>query len=298
MPETGQGATQSRRWAALGLALTLLLGAPGAALAAVKVWQTLPPPAALPTADIEGWITHEGARIWFAAYGAGPPVILLHGGDASGDIWGGQVPALIAAGHRVILIDSRGHGRSTLDGRPLGYELMATDVVAVMDALSVRKAAVVGWSDGAILGLILAMKTPERVTQVFAFGANMDRRGLNPAGVFAPILGKVDRLLKDEYARESETPDGYAALARRVLVLQLTQPNYSPAQLAAIHGPQIEIVDGDHDELILRRHTEYLAHAIPGAQLLILPGVSHFAPLQAPDAFNRAVLGFLDRPTP
>ena len=293
MPEAGQGAIRRRLWAALGLLLALVLAAPGEALAAAKVWQTLPPPPALPAADIEGWITHDGARIWFAAYGAGPPVILLHGGDASSDIWGGQVPALIAAGRRVILIDTRGHGRSTLGGRPLRYELMATDVVAVMDALGVKQAAVVGWSDGGIIGLVLAMKKPERLTRLFAFAANMDRGGLNPIGPFAPILGKVHRLLKEEYATDSETPDRYAELARRVLQMQLTQPDYTPADLAAIHGPDIEIADGDHEEFLLHRHTRYLARTIPGAKLLILPGVGHFAPLQAPDEFNRAVLDFL-----
>ena len=296
MPEPGQGGNirpTQRFWAAVvALALSLTLNAPCAALAA-EVWQTLPPPPALPAADLEGWITRDGARIWFAAYGAGPPVVLLHGGDASSDIWGGQVPALIAAGRRVILIDSRGHGHSTLGGRPLGYELMAGDVVAVMDTLGVRKAAVVGWSDGAIIALILAMKTPERLTKVFAFAANMDRGGLNPLEPFAPILGKVRRLLKDEYARDSGTPNGYARLSRDVLWMQLTQPNYTPAELAAIHGPDIEIADGDHEEFILHRHTRYLARTIPGAKLVILPNVGHFAPLQAPDDFDRAVLDFL-----
>ena len=82
-------------------------------------------------------------------------MILLHGGLASSDYWGGQVPALTAAGHRVIAIDSRGHGRSSRDNRPYSYELMASDVVAVMDALNIRRAVVVGWSDGAIIALVI-----------------------------------------------------------------------------------------------------------------------------------------------
>jgi pimeloyl-ACP methyl ester carboxylesterase len=266
----------------------------GAARAAGgEAWKTLPAPAALPAPDVEGRVAHDGARIWFATFGSGPPVILLHGGSSSADLWGDQVPALVASGRRVIVIDSRGQGRSTRDRKPLGYELMERDVIAVMDALSVPKAAVVGWSDGAILGLIMAMKDPDRVTKVFAFGANMDLNGFNPTGAFAPILGKVETLLKDDYARIAPPPQDYGATARDILAMQLSQPTYTPAQLAAIHGPDIMIADGEHEEFILRQHTQYLARTIPGATLLILPGVSHFAPLQDPDGFNKAVLDFL-----
>jgi pimeloyl-ACP methyl ester carboxylesterase len=263
-------------------------------VASTPAWRILPAPQPLPSFDLEGRVTHEGARIWFAAIGKGPPVILLHGGDASAEFWGDQVPALLASGRRVILIDSRGHGRSTRDAKPLGYELMESDVIAVMDAIGVDKADVVGWSDGAILGLIMAMKDPQRVGRVFAFGANMDLHGFNPLGAVAPILPRVNAMLAANYARISPTPDGYGKLSRDVLAMQLSQPNYTPAELAAIKGPAIAIVDGAHEEFILREHTQYLARTIPGATLIILPDVSHFAPLQAPDSFNAAMIGFLD----
>ena len=270
---------------------------PAAALADTPAWQTLPPPAPLPPFELEGRVAHDGARIWFATFGAGPPVILLHGGDASSDYWGDQVPALLADGRRVIVIDSRGHGRSTLGPQRLAYELMESDVIAVMDALSLDRADVVGWSDGAIVGLIMAMKHPQRVTHVFAFGANMDLHGFNPLGAVSPILPKVEAALAANYAHLSETPNNYAALSRAVLAMQMHEPNYSPQDLAAIKGPAVAIVDGAHEEFILRQHTEYLARAIPGAKLIILPDVSHFAPIQAPDVFNAAMIGFLDGPS-
>src|ERR1700678_104404 len=113
-----------RAWLALMAALIVLAAAPSLAWAAPATWETLPASAPLPPFDLEGRVTHAGARIWFAAIGQGAPVILLHGGDASSDFWGDQIPALLASGRRVILIDSRGHGRSTRDARPLGYELM------------------------------------------------------------------------------------------------------------------------------------------------------------------------------
>ncbi len=281
-----------RAWLAIAAFLMAISGA-APALADTPPWQTLPDAAPLPSFDVEGRVAHDGARIWFATFGAGPPVILLHGGDASSDYWGDQIPALLAAGRRVIVIDSRGHGRSTLGVRPLGYELMESDVIAVMDGLNIDHADVVGWSDGAILGLIMAMKHPERVTRVFAFGANMDLHGFNPMGALSPIVPKVGAALAANYARLSPTPEGYGAFSKTVLAMQLREPNYTPAELAAIKGPAIAIVDGEHEEFILRQHTEYLARTIPGATLIILPGVSHFAPLQDPGGFNAAMIGFL-----
>src|SRR6266849_11189290 len=127
----------------------------------------------LPVPNDQGSIQNEGARIWYATYGSGSPVILLHGGLGHSGNWGYQVPALIKSGYRAVLIDSRGHGRSTRDSRPFMYELMASDVLAVMDVLRLEKAAIVGWSDDACIALILAAKAPSRIAGVFFFGCNM-----------------------------------------------------------------------------------------------------------------------------
>lgn len=138
---------------------------------AAQRWETLPPtPAPIPT-DRMGEVEANGIKIHYAIYGQGSPVIFLHGGLANIDYWGNQVQA-VAAHHTVILLDSRGHGRSTRDARPFGYDLMADDVVAAMDVLKIPKADIVGWSDGAILGLDLAMRHKDRIGKVFAFGAN------------------------------------------------------------------------------------------------------------------------------
>ncbi len=95
----------------------------------------------LPYTNEQGYVENDGARIWYSAYGSGKPVILLHGGLGNSGNWGYQVPALEEAGYRVVVIDSRGHGRSTRDTRPYSYDLMATDVLAVADALIIKKAA-------------------------------------------------------------------------------------------------------------------------------------------------------------
>ncbi|MDR3674335.1 MAG: alpha/beta fold hydrolase, partial [Acidobacteriota bacterium] len=114
-------------------------------------WKRLPPTPALPPPLHSGTAPVNGIRLWYAVFGHGAPVILLHGGMANSNYWGLQIPTL-AQRFEVIVIDSRGHGRSTRTAAPITYHLMASDVVALMDALHIPKAAVVGWSDGAIIG--------------------------------------------------------------------------------------------------------------------------------------------------
>src|SRR5512135_1227697 len=133
--------------------------------------------ASLPVTNEQGYVENDGARIWYASYGSGLPVILLHGGMGNSGNWGYQVPALLRNGYRAIVIDSRGHGRSTRDAQPYTYELMASDVLAVMDALHIERAGLVGWSDGACTALILAATNPARAAGVFFFACNMDPSG-------------------------------------------------------------------------------------------------------------------------
>jgi pimeloyl-ACP methyl ester carboxylesterase len=247
--------------------------------------------APLPVATEEGQVEHDGARIWYAVHGSGLPVILLHGGLGHSGNWGYQVPALVRAGFRAVLIDSRGDGRSTRDARPFSYELMASDVLAVMDAAGLDRAAVVGWSDGACIALILGATAPARIAGVFFFGCNMDPSGTKEFEP-SPIIDRCFSRHAKDYARLSATPDQFDSFCATVGPMQRTQPNYSAADLARIRVP-VAVVQGEHDEFIKREHAEYLARSIPGATLRILAGVSHFAPLQRPEHFNGEVLAFL-----
>ena len=253
--------------------------------------------APLPVASDHGYVDHDGARIWYATYGAGSPVILLHGGLGHSGNWGHQVPMLVGSGHRAVLIDSRGHGRSTRDLRPFTYELMASDVLAVMDALQLKEAAIVGWSDGACIGLVVAMTAPARVAGVFFFGCNMDPSGTKEIAQPNPVLDRCLGRHARDYAELSATPDQFAAFAKAVGLMMRTQPNYSARDMADIRVP-VAIVQSEHDEFIKPEHAAYLARTIPGAELVVLPGVSHFAPLQRPEQFNAAVLAFLGKVLP
>jgi len=185
--------------------------------------------APLPVADCQGYVEHEGARIWYTTYGSGLPVILLHGGLGHSGNWGHQIPALVRGGYRVILIDSRGHGRSTRDARPFLYELMASDVLAVMDSLQLRKAGLVGWSDGAVIALILAMHAPGRTAGVFFFGCNMDPSGVKQITWPNQILDRCLGRHANDYAQLSATPDQFPAFAEAVGLMMKTEPNYSAA---------------------------------------------------------------------
>jgi pimeloyl-ACP methyl ester carboxylesterase len=249
--------------------------------------------APLPATADRGYIEHEGARIFYTSLGSGPPVILLHGGLGHGGNWGHQVPALVGSGYRAVLIDGRGHGRSTRDERPFSYELMASDVLAVMDALGIEKSVLVGWSDGACTALVLASKTPKRAEGVFFFACNMDPSGVHPFEP-SPTLNRCFGRHAKDYAQLSSTPGKFKEFADAVGLMQRTQPNYSAIDLAEI-GVPVVIVQSAHDEFIKLEHAAYLARTIPNAELVILNGVSHFAPLQRPDGFNAAMLAFVGR---
>jgi pimeloyl-ACP methyl ester carboxylesterase len=248
----------------------------------------------LPTPDDEGHVEADGARVWYADYdGSGAPVVLLHGGLGNAGNWGYQVPALRRAGLRVVVIDSRGHGRSSWDGRPLSYTSMASDVAAVMRALEVPRAAFVGWSDGAVTGLMLAAARPTLVDRLLFFGCNVDASGTKPFE-FTRLVERCFGRHRDDYARLSAMPERFEALVEAVGLMQRTQPNLSRDDLARIDVP-VTVVHAEHDEFIRAEHADYLAEALPNAELVWLDGVSHFAPVQRPAAFDRTVAAFLGR---
>lgn len=248
---------------------------------------------ALPDTEIWGAVDTDGASVWYAAFGTGPAVILLHGGLGHSGNWGYQVAPLVQSGRQVITIDSRGHGRSTHDGRPYDYGLMAADVLAVMDELSLREAALVGWSDGACTALIVADKAPERVRGVFFFACCMDPGGAREF-VATPVIDRCFSRHRKDYTALSATPDQFDEFVQDVSLMMATEPNYTAEDLAKIAVP-VTVALGDHDEFIKPEHAAYLQHSLPNAELITLADVSHFAPLQRPEQFNRELLGFLKR---
>jgi pimeloyl-ACP methyl ester carboxylesterase len=274
------------------LLFALAIAAFGAPVNAAPQWLTLPATPSLPKAVRSGLVPVNGIKIWYASFGHGEPVLMLHGGLANADYWGHQVRAL-QTHYQVIVMDSRGHGRSSRDAQPFGYDLMASDVIALMDHLELKKAAIVGWSDGAIIGLDIAMHHPERVSKLFAFAANSDPSGvadIAKSDVFNAYIARAG----EEYKRLSPTPNEYKTFVDEITKMWETQPKWTAADLAGIKVP-VWIVDADHDEAIKRENTEFMAGNVPGAGLLIQPEVSHFSFLQDPEQFNNDLLHFLAR---
>jgi pimeloyl-ACP methyl ester carboxylesterase len=268
--------------------LTILLWGTGAR--AEPQWLTLPPTPSLPKALESGYAPVDGIKIWYATFGRGEPVVLLHGGLANANYWGNQVRVLQKY-YRVVVMDSRGHGRSTRNSAPYGYDLMASDVLGLMNYLGIPKAAIVGWSDGAIIGLDIAMHHPERVSKLFAFAANSDPSGvadISKSPVFNAFIARAEH----EYEKLSPTPGQYKAFLAQIEKMWATQPNWTAADLDRIAVPTW-IVDADHDEAIKRGNTEFMAANIPDAGLLLQPQVSHFSFLQDPEQFTSDVLHFL-----
>jgi pimeloyl-ACP methyl ester carboxylesterase len=261
------------------------------ALAAER-WLAIPEPPAMPKAVASGMAPVNGIEMYYAVYGEGEPVLLIHSGLGHADIWANQVAELMKI-HKVIVADSRGHGRSTRNAQPFGYDLMAADYVALLDHLKIDKTALVGWSDGGIIGLAIAMKHPERLTRLFAHAANVTVDGVDPAVANnATFNAYIERMGRD-YAHMSQTPDQYGAFVEQISKMWASQPAWTKEQLAAIKTPTA-IVLGDHDEAITRKHTEYMASVIPGAKLIILKDASHFAMLQDPDGYTKAAMDFID----
>lgn len=236
-----------------------------------------------------GWAAVNGTSVYYAQFGEGPAVLLLHGGLANSNYWGLQI-AELAKAFSVLVMDTRGHSRSPVMSRVFSYSAFADDVAALLDFLNIATVAIVGWSDGGVTGLELAMKRPDCVNKLFAFGANM-----NPAGYKAtssPVFAEFTQRARSEYGRLSPHPERWAQLIGGLRAMWRTQPNFTPAMLGSVKVPTL-ICAGEHDEIIRRHHTEQMARLIPGARLVVQPDVSHFAMLQDPLRFNATMIEFL-----
>jgi pimeloyl-ACP methyl ester carboxylesterase len=189
-------------------------------------------------------------------------------------------------------MDSRGHGRSSFDDTPISYEVMANDVLGLMDHLGIDKADLVGWSDGGIIGLELAIKHPDRLNKVVAYGANFDPTGVRlDIGQNAYFNAYIARAM-EEYQRLSPAPERWDAFLANISNMWATEPNYTEEQLKSITTP-ILILDGAKEEAIDLNQTKLMALLIPSATLEIMPDTGHFVLFEHPDEFSHIVKDFL-----
>ncbi len=237
----------------------------------------------------------NGLRMYYELHGSGPPLLLIHGGAGNGMQFEHQVPDFEKT-HTLIVPDCRAQGRTNDRPGPLTYHGMAEDMIALLDALHLKRVDVMGWSDGGNIGLDMAMHHPDRVSHLVTFGANFRPDGVSPQDMAWNASATADSFgpgMREGWTKLNPQPEHYAEAMDKILVMWRTLPRWTAADLGRIRAKCL-ICAGEHD-LIRREHTDALARAIPHAEEWIVPGASHGAMIERPDLVNPKVLAFLKR---
>lgn len=246
----------------------------------------------------------DGAQI--AAYGYGDlegsllPVLFIHGNGEEHGIFGPTIDAVVASGRGAYALDSRAQGKSSRGSAPLSYELMAADALAVMDAFQIARAHVVGFSDGAIEGLLLARDHPERVASLLSIGAN-----LTPEGVVDDPEWDLAASISTHAAwAQATVPEGVdeslllpspdeARITAELLQLMVDEPHIEADSLRAISCP-VTVMVGEFD-CFTPEETAAIHAAIPGSRLVVLPELDHSIPKHDPESVTRELGELIDR---
>ena len=228
--------------------------------------------------DAGHWAVVNGHRLYYEIHGTGSPVLLLHGGGNSvSGSWARQIVDFSPT-HEVIAPEQVGNGHTPDVAGPFSYAQMTEDTAALLRQLNLKRVDAVGWSDGAIIALMLAVRYPELVRRVVATGANVDPNGLLP----------------NDLASLRASPPAADAGAEKLRQLWLTRPvpeELSFELLKTIHA-KVLVMAGDHDGVTLE-HTLRIYHAIPDAELWILPHTGHGTFVERPAWTDPMVLDFL-----
>lgn len=243
----------------------------------------------------EGNITSNGVRIHYVAYGKGRPVLLLHGGLSNRLSWFSQIPWLVKAGRQVVLVDTRGHGESTLGKEKLTYRLFVRDVIEVLDRLKIGQTDIIGWSDGGIIALLLGRDWPKRVDKIIAISANFHPSGVKQEA-YSAVHGKDTGYLSRVWFRLrswwSGAGDDFAELEASILQLWRTRPRLGQEELQTIHAPVLVVV-GEKD-LVTLEHSAQMAKWLGNGRLVVIPGAGHAAPVTHAEEVDKLVASFLE----
>ena len=244
-------------------------------------------------ADTAAYIDVAGLRTWHEVTGSGDPVVLLHGAFGGASSFYAQTPAFVEAGYRVHVPERRAHMHTPDVEGSLTYSVMADDTIAYLDQEVRGPAHLVGWSDGAVVALLVAQRRPDLVRRMVLIGQYYNSSGKQPGSTLAQDLSSPDALgfLRDEYARVS--PDGadhFPVVQAKTLQMLLTEPEIELASLAEVNVPVL-VLQGDRDEVTIEHSREVVA-TLPDARLAVLPG-THVLPLESPEVVNPLVVQFL-----
>jgi pimeloyl-ACP methyl ester carboxylesterase len=230
----------------------------------------------------------RGFKMYCEIYGEGQPVLIIHGNGGSISNFEKNIP-YFSGKYRVIIADSRAQGRSADPGDSLTYEMMADDLAALLDQLHVDSANVIGWSDGGINGLLLAIRHPEKVRKLAVTGANL---WPDTSAVYPEILGMVKPYYIGLKKKQTLSPQEKTSF--KLLRLLVDQPNIPLSDLHRIHCPAL-VMGGDHD-VIRPEHTLLIAMNIPRSYLWILPNSGHSTPIVYSEQFNKTIDDFFTAP--
>lgn len=220
--------------------------------------------------------------LYYQEQGEGEPLFLLHGNGEDGTYFTNQLPFFYDR-YRVIAVDTRGHGRSPRGTAPFTMEQFALDLKELMDRLQIRKAVILGFSDGANIAMKFALKYPDRVKALILNGGNLNTKGVKRS-IQIPI--EIGYRLAKLFAKRSEE----AKCHMEILGLMVNEPNIEPTVLHTLQMPAL-VIAGTRD-MIKENHTKLIAESIPNAKLSIIEG-DHFIAQKKPREFNREVEAFL-----
>jgi pimeloyl-ACP methyl ester carboxylesterase len=230
----------------------------------------------------------RGIKMYTEAYGQGHPLLFIHGNGGSGGNFFKQVP-YFSKKYKVIIADSRAQGKSADRDDSLSYEMMADDYAALLDAMKIDSAYVVGWSDGGINGLLMAIRHPQKVKKLAITGANLRPDNSAIPQELLDILVPVYDGLKNKTDKNEMENAGY-----KLVKLLIEQPHIPLTDLQKISCPTL-VIGGDHD-VIKEEHTMEIYKNIPKAYLWILPNSGHSTPIKYADEFNRKISEFFSKP--
>jgi pimeloyl-ACP methyl ester carboxylesterase len=240
-----------------------------------------------------------GLRTWHEVQGEGQPVVLLHGAFAGASSWSAQTPVLARAGYRVHVPERRGHAHTPDVPGPLTYGVMADDTVAYLDGVVGGPARLVGWSDGAVVALLVALPRPDLVDRQVLIGQYYNSSGKVGGGLVDQLSAGGDQVmgfLRTEYDQVSpDGPEHFPTVYAKTLRMLATEPELDLGSLAAVAAPTL-VLQGDHDEVTLE-HGAAVAAALPRGRLAVLPG-THALPLESPEVVNALLVWFLAGATP
>jgi pimeloyl-ACP methyl ester carboxylesterase len=251
--------------------------------------------------DGMGYVDVAGLQTWHEVTGEGEPLVLLHGGFASGSSFFEQTPVLAAAGYRVYVPERRAHGHTRDVDGPITYSLMADDTIAYLETAVAAPAHLIGWSDGAVVGLLVALRRPELVNRMVLIGQYYNSTGKTENPLTDELLkadSEVTGFLRDMYAAES--PDGadhFPVVHAKMVQMFLTEPELDLENLRAVQTPTL-VLQGDRDEVTVE-HSQAVAEVLPNGRLAVLPG-THMLPLESPEVVNALLISYLrgDPPEP